>query len=84
MSDALLSAVAVGTGVMMLAAAVAALTVKKLISAIIITGFVSLSASVLFFMMNAPDVAITEASIGAAASTVIFLWGRGRIGGDDQ
>jgi len=73
MSPELLAAIAGGTGVMMLAAAVAALTVKKLISAIIITGFVSLSASVLFFLMNAPDVAITEASIGAAASTVIFL-----------
>jgi energy-converting hydrogenase B subunit D len=83
MSTSLLAAIAVFTGVMMLAAAVAALFTKKLVSAIIIVGFVSLSASVLFFIMNAPDVAITEASIGAAASTVIFLWGRGRIGGEE-
>lgn len=82
MSQGLLAAITVGTGLMMLAAAIAALLVKRLISAIIIVGFVSLSASVLFFLMNAPDVAITEASIGAAASTVIFLWGRGRIGGE--
>ncbi|MCK5132194.1 MAG: DUF4040 domain-containing protein [Candidatus Sabulitectum sp.] len=68
---------------MMLVAAVAALVVKKLISAIIIVGFVSLSASVLFLLMDAPDVAITEASIGAAISTVIFLWGRGKIGGEE-
>jgi len=82
-NPSLLAAASIGTGLMMLIAAIAALTVKKLISAIIIVGFVSLSSSVLFLLMNAPDVAITEASIGAAASTVIFLWGRGRIGGEE-
>ena len=79
----LLAAASIATGVMMLVAAVAALVVKKLISAIIIVGFVSLSASILFLLMDAPDVAITEASIGAAISTVIFLWGKGKIGGEE-
>lgn len=83
MNMTLLAAASIGIGVMMLIAAVAALVVKKLISAIIIVGFVSLSASVLFLLMDAPDVAITEASIGAAISTVIFLWGRGKIGGEE-
>lgn len=83
MNMTLLAAASIGTGVMMLVAAVAALVVRKLISAIIIVGFVSLSASVLFLLMDAPDVAITEASIGAAISTVIFLWGRGKIGGEE-
>ncbi len=83
MNMSLLAAASIGTGVMMLVAAVAALVVKRLISAIIIVGFVSLSASVLFLLMDAPDVAITEASIGAAISTVIFLWGRGKIGGEE-
>ncbi len=83
MNMTLLAAASMGTGIMMLVAAVAALVVKKLISAIIIVGFVSLSASVLFLLMDAPDVAITEASIGAAISTVIFLWGRGKIGGQE-
>jgi uncharacterized MnhB-related membrane protein len=78
----LFAAASIGTGIMMIVAAVAALIVKKLISAIIIVGFVSLSASLLFLLMDAPDVAITEASIGAAISTVIFLWGRGKIGGE--
>ncbi len=83
MNMSLLAAASIATGVMMLIAAVAALVVKKLISAIIIVGFVSLSASILFLLMDAPDVAITEASIGAAISTVIFLWGRGKIGGEE-
>ncbi len=83
MNMTLLAAASIATGVMMLVAAVAALVVKKLISAIIIVGFVSLSASILFLLMDAPDVAITEASIGAAISTVIFLWGKGKIGGEE-
>ncbi len=83
MNMSLLAAASIGIGVMMLVAAVAALVVRKLISAIIIVAFVSLSASVLFLLMDAPDVAITEASIGAAISTVIFLWGRGKIGGEE-
>lgn len=83
MTTHLLAAVSIVTGLMMIVAGIASLLVKNLISAIIIVGFVSLSASVLFFLMHAPDVAITEASIGAAASTVIFLWGRARIGGEE-
>ena len=67
-------------GLLMLVAAVAVLFSKKLLTAIILVGFVSLSASVLFLLMGAPDVAITEASIGAGISTMIFIWGRARSG----
>ncbi len=66
-------------GVSMIIAAVRAIFVRDLLSAIILVGFVSLTASVLFFLMDAPDVAITEASIGAGISTVIFLWGRSKV-----
>jgi len=82
MSDALFPVVAIAMGIMMLAAGIVALYVRRLLSAIIIVAFVSLSASVLFLMMDATDVAITEAAIGAVVSTMIFLWGRGKIGGD--
>ncbi len=46
---------------------------KKLLSAIIASGFVSLGVSGLFFFLQAPDVAITEAAIGAGLSTAIFI-----------
>ena len=82
MSDALFPVVAITMGIMMLAAGIVALYVRRLLSAIIIVAFVSLSASVLFLMMDATDVAITEAAVGAVVSTMIFLWGRGKIGGD--
>lgn len=77
-----MTAIVVTLGGMMVAAGIAVLFVRDLLSAIIITGFVSLSASVMFLLMDAPDVAITEASIGAVLATMIFLWGRGKIGGD--
>ena len=82
MSDALFPVVAIAIGVMMLVAGIAALYVRRLLSAIIIVAFVSLSASVLFLIMDATDVAVTEAAIGAVVSTMIFLWGRGKIGGE--
>jgi uncharacterized MnhB-related membrane protein len=83
MSPELTSLLAISLGGMMLIAAIAVLFVRELLSAIIITGFVSLSASAIFLLMDATDVAVTEASIGAVLSTLIFLWGRGKIGGEE-
>jgi uncharacterized MnhB-related membrane protein len=83
LSPALMAAMAMALGGMMLIAAVVVLFIRELLSAIIIAGFVSLSASALFLLMDATDVAITEASIGAVLATLIFLWGRGKMGGDE-
>ena len=55
------------------ASAVAAVFVRNLVSSVILSGVVSLLASYLFLRMSAPDVAMTEASIGAGLTTVIFL-----------
>ena len=59
--------------ILMLAAAVVAVTVRNILSAVILVGVVSLMVAYLFLRMGAPDVAMTEAAIGAALSTVIFL-----------
>lgn len=58
---------------MMLAAALAALIFRDLISAVIAACMVSLIASILFYLLQAPDVAMAEASIGAALVTAIFV-----------
>lgn len=55
-------------------AAVAAVYLKNMVSAIIAAGIVSLFASVIYLLLAAPDVAMTEAAIGAGLSTVIFLF----------
>jgi len=58
---------------LMLAAALAALVFKDLMSAVIAACMVSLIASILFYLLQAPDVAMAEASIGAALVTAIFI-----------
>ncbi len=59
--------------VAMLAAAVSAYFFKDLLSAVIASCMVSLLAAVLFFFLHAPDVAMAEASIGAALVTAVFV-----------
>jgi energy-converting hydrogenase B subunit D len=58
----------------MLVMAITAVVHKKLSIAIIATGAVSLFASVVYLLMSAPDVAMTEASIGSGLSTIIFFY----------
>jgi len=53
--------------------ALAAVLVKDLRSAIILLSALSLFASLAFLIVAAPDVAITEAAIGSALTTVIFV-----------
>ena len=57
----------------MLAAAVSAYFFNDLLSAVIASCMVSLFAAVLFFFLHAPDVAMAEASIGAALVTAVFV-----------
>jgi len=57
----------------MLAVAIAACIFKDLLNAAIASGGVSLCAAILFYFLQAPDVAMAEASIGAALVTAIFV-----------
>lgn len=51
--------------------------------AILAAGLVSLLASVLFLVLAAPDVAMTEAAIGSGLTTFLFFFVLGRIRGGD-
>ncbi len=57
----------------MLISAAAAIIFKNLLNAVVATGLVSLIAAVLFYLLRAPDVAMTEAVIGAGLTTAIFV-----------
>ena len=57
----------------MIAAAVATSIFRDLMNAVIACAAVSLIASVLFYMLDAPDVAMAEAAIGAGLTTAIFV-----------
>jgi uncharacterized MnhB-related membrane protein len=58
----------------MLVMAVMAIIHKKLTVSVLATGVVSLMASVMYLLMAAPDVAMTEAAIGSGLSTIIFFY----------
>ncbi|MCK5740950.1 MAG: DUF4040 domain-containing protein [Chlorobi bacterium] len=64
--------IVLGTAIIL--AAFVAMTMKSLISAIMAVGVVSLITSILYLVLQAPDVAMTEAAIGAGLSTIIFLY----------
>ncbi|MDO6355696.1 DUF4040 domain-containing protein [Caloramator sp. CAR-1] len=51
-----------------------ALLTDDLFKAIVVFGIVSLSSSVMFLLMQAPDVAITEAAIGSGITTALFIF----------
>ncbi len=59
--------------ILMIAAAIYSVYQKDLMYATIGTGIVSLALSILFYLLQAPDVALTEAAIGAALTTIIFV-----------
>ena len=59
--------------VSMLMSAISACIFRDLINAVIAMASVSLIAAILFYLLQAPDVAMAEASIGAALVTAIFL-----------
>jgi len=60
-------------GSISLVAALFAIHTKSLLSAVISSGVVSLVASILYIVLHAPDVAMTEAAIGSGLTTVVFL-----------
>ncbi len=59
--------------IIMIAAAVYAVIQKDLLYAVLATGVISVILSVFFYLLQAPDVAITEAAIGIALTTIIFI-----------
>jgi uncharacterized MnhB-related membrane protein len=54
---------------------------KELPVAILAAGLVGLFASVLFVILAAPDVAMTQAAIGSGLTTFLFFFVLGRVRG---
>jgi uncharacterized MnhB-related membrane protein len=65
----------------MIVAALVAIRAKGLPVAILAAGLVGLFASVLFIILAAPDVAMTQAAIGSGLSTFLFFFVLGRVRG---
>ena len=60
--------------VTVIAPAIYAVETKDLLSAAIAAGFADLAAAILFLVLQAPDVAITQAAIGAGITLAIFVY----------
>lgn len=65
---------AIFLGILILVLAVMAVQNKNIVVAIIAAGAVSLFASLLYLLLAAPDVAMTEAAIGSGLTTIIFFY----------
>lgn len=59
--------------IIMLICAILACVFKDLLNALIASSIVSLITAILFFILQAPDVAMAEAAIGTALVIVIFI-----------
>ncbi len=59
--------------VLIVACSVLALWLKDLLASVIALGASSLLLSLQFYLLQAPDVAIAEAGVGAALTTAIFV-----------
>lgn len=66
-----------------LTSAILAVSLESTLGAVVSAGLASLFAAVSYVLLAAPDVAMTEASIGSGLSTLIFLYAlRNTSGGD--
>ncbi|MDP8201550.1 MAG: DUF4040 domain-containing protein [Candidatus Tenebribacter burtonii] len=70
----MISIIIIVFGIIMIIAAFLAIHLKNLLSAIISAGVISLLASVIYLLLAAPDVAMTEAAIGSGLTTIIFIF----------
>mgnify|MGYP001812580099 CR=1 FL=1 len=64
----------------LLTSAVAVFLLKDFLAALAAFSVVSLGMSVLFVILRAPDVAMTEAAIGAGLSSLLFALALRRLG----
>jgi uncharacterized MnhB-related membrane protein len=65
---------AIFLGLVIVILAIIAIYNKNLKIAIIATGAVGLFASIVYLLLAAPDVAMTEAAIGSGLTTIIFFY----------
>jgi uncharacterized MnhB-related membrane protein len=64
----------------MLSSALAVLLMKNFIAALASMSVMSLALAILFVLLRAPDVAMTEAAIGAGLSSLLFALALRRLG----
>ncbi len=82
--SALLLAMTILLAIAIVGAALMAISGKGLSIEILSAGLVSLLAAVMFLVLAAPDVAMTEAAIGSGLTTFLFFLVLGRVHGGEH
>lgn len=59
--------------ILLIICAIAVERTKDLLSAMIIFGAYSAIMALLWLLLNAPDIAMTEAAVGAGVTTILFV-----------
>lgn len=54
--------------------AILSLLARDLLIAVILVSVFSLVSCLLFYVLGAPDVALTEAAVGTGVGSVVFIW----------
>ncbi len=72
-SDAFLYLTQIIIGITLIGSAIVAIRLRNLIAAVIAIAVFSLALSLEFYILQAPDVAIAEAGVGAGLTTAMYL-----------
>ncbi len=62
-----------GLLIFMLVLYIVAIELKDLLHSVILLTGASIILAVIFYMLQAPDIAITQATVGAGVTTVLFV-----------
>lgn len=54
--------------------AVLSLAARDLLTSVILVSVFSLVSCLFFFVLGAPDVALTEAAVGTGVGSIVFIW----------
>lgn len=60
--------------VLMLVLALVSLLTRDLLVTVVVIAMFSLVSSFFYFVLGAPDVALTEAAVGTGIGTVVLIW----------
>ncbi len=60
--------------VLMLVLAILAILVRDLLGTVVLVSVFSLVSCLVFYILGAPDVALTEAAVGTGVGSVVFIW----------
>ena len=59
---------------LMIISAIIALQIRDMLAAVLMLGVFSLLSCLVFFLLHAPDVALTEAAVGTGVGTLVLIW----------